>query len=131
MVTGPLTLAAGVKLRVPSGLTVTVPLVGSTVAPVTVRVSPSGSVSLPSTAKVTGVSSSVLAVSGLATGGVLAPAMLIVSTALALPLAVLDGVGEAVLQRGARDQACDGRVGGVLDVAVLAVGLDRQGAEGR
>ena len=47
----------------------------------------------------------------------------------AAAVAVLDGVGEAVLQRGARDQAGDGRVGGVLDVAVLAVGLDRQGAE--
>jgi hypothetical protein len=77
-VTGPLTLAAGVKLRVPSGLTVTVPLAGSTVAPVTVRVAV-GSVSLPRTAKVTGLSSLVVAVSGWATGPSLVPTTVMVT----------------------------------------------------
>ena len=55
-------------MRVPSGFTVTVPWAGSTVALVTISESPSGSLSLPSTATVTGMFSGVVAASGLATG---------------------------------------------------------------
>jgi hypothetical protein len=68
MTTGPLKLAAGVKVRVPSGLTTTLPTAGLTVALVTVRGSPSGSLSLPRTGTVTGVFSRVVATSGLARG---------------------------------------------------------------
>ncbi|TYC51579.1 hypothetical protein ETQ85_24215 [Zoogloea oleivorans] len=84
-VTGPLTLGAGVKVSVPSGLMVTVPLVGSTLAELTVRGSPSGSLSLPSTVKVTGVSSGVLLVSAMATGASLTAATLIVAVAVEVP----------------------------------------------
>ena len=55
-------------MYVPSGFTTTVPLVGS-VFPVTIIVSPSGSKSLEITVPDTGVSTSVVLVSSLATGG--------------------------------------------------------------
>jgi hypothetical protein len=61
-------VGGGVEGQGAVGVDHDVPLAGSTVAPVTVRVSPSGSVSLPSTLKVTGWSSLVVAVSGLASG---------------------------------------------------------------
>ena len=54
-------------------------------APVTVRVSFSGSVSLLRTANLTALSSGVPMTSARATGGVLAPAMVMLRTALALP----------------------------------------------
>ena len=78
-------LLAGVKVRVPSGLTTTVPRPGSTVAPVTVRASPSGSLSLVSTDTVTGVSSGVVARSGRAIGASLTDATLMVTVAEAVP----------------------------------------------
>ena len=53
---------------VPSGLTVVVPLF-PLVAPVTLKVSPSGSVSLVNTVVVTGVSSGVVSLSSTASGG--------------------------------------------------------------
>ena len=53
----------------PSGLTVTVPWAGLTLAPLTLSTSPSGSLSLPSTLMLAiGVSKGVLALSGPATG---------------------------------------------------------------
>ena len=55
-------------MNVPSGLTTTVPLAGSVLA-VTVRASPSGSLSLPSRLPPTAVSSSVVKASSVATGG--------------------------------------------------------------
>ena len=83
--TGPLKLATGVKVRVPSGLMVTLPLAGSTVAAVTVRASPFGSLSLPSTLTVTGWSSGVVAVSGVATGRSLTGVTLMETVLLAVP----------------------------------------------
>ncbi len=71
------------KLSVPSGLTVSVPCAGlSSVAPVTVSVSPSTSVSLPSTAKVTGVLIGVDARSSAATGASLTGVTFSVSVAV-------------------------------------------------
>ena len=61
-----------------------VPLAGSTMALVTVSGSPSGSESLTSTLMVTGWSSGVMALSGVATGAVLRPEMVMRSSALAL-----------------------------------------------
>ena len=57
-------------MKVPSGFTVTLPLVGC-VFPVTVMVSPSGSKSFTNTLPSTGVPVSVIAVSSFATGAAL------------------------------------------------------------
>ena len=73
----PLKPVAGVYSTALPEITV-LPLIGG-VTLCTTSVSPSGSVSLPRTAKVTGVSSLVLAVSGLATGPSLVPTTVMVT----------------------------------------------------
>ena len=77
--TAPLTLFAGLKVRVPFGFTVTVPSAGSTDADVTVSASPSTSLSLASTAMVVGAFIGVDARSFCATGASLTGAMLMVT----------------------------------------------------
>ena len=82
----PLKPGAGVKVRLPSGLMETAPLLGLlTEAAVTLRGSPSASVSLPSTAMLTGVPCWVEAKSGFATGGSLTGVTLMVSVDDAVP----------------------------------------------
>ena len=63
----PVKPGVGVKVSVPLGFTVTVPF-GLVGVPEMVSVSPSTSVSLPRTAKVTGVLNGVVEVSGFASG---------------------------------------------------------------
>ncbi len=69
MTTGPVTPAAAVKVSVPSALTTTLPSAALTFALVTVSASLSASLSLPSTATVTGACATVLEVSLRAAGG--------------------------------------------------------------
>ena len=72
----------------PSGLTVTVPCAGLTLAPLTLSTSPSGSLSLPSTLMLAiGVSKGVLALSGPATGASLTGVTLLMVTLAAEELA--------------------------------------------
>ena len=87
MTTGPVTLLAGVKFSVPSVLTVTVPCAGLfSVALVTVRLSPSTSLSFASTGMfVSGVLIGVLAMSSPATGASLTAATLTVTVVVELP----------------------------------------------
>ena len=91
MLTGPVTPLAGVKLIVPSGLTLTLPLVGLTTGLLTLSCALvlSGSVSLPFTLiLLIGVLSGVVAVSATATGASLVPVMLTVSALLLVAPAV-------------------------------------------
>ena len=87
MSTGPATFELGVKLRVPFGLTLTVPCAGlASTAPVTVIASPSASRSLPSTATVTGVLIGVAPVSSRASGASFTGVTLSVSVAVDVAL---------------------------------------------
>ena len=66
----PLKFGSGVYRTAPVSVSTAVPCAGSD-TPATVRVSPSGSLSLASTAMVTGVSSAVSAASSTTSGGAL------------------------------------------------------------
>ena len=81
----PVTLVAGVKVKVPSPLTTTVPRAGGTVAEVMLRVFPSTSVSLPRTLMMTGAFTCVVAVSELATGLSLTEVTVTFTVAVATP----------------------------------------------
>ena len=86
MTAGPLKFSAGVKLSVPSGLTVTVPWAALTLAAVTVSGSPSTSLSLPSTAMLaTGVLTGVLATSPAAAGASLTAVTVRLTVAVEVP----------------------------------------------